>query len=254
MIAGMAAMTPLLVAAGVAVTLGAALQSATGFGFALVSAPLVFAALGPQEAIGTLLVLGTEVALLILAGERRRPRPLGREVAVILAAGLPGALAGVAVLRALDAVALQVAVTVGVLATLLARRVASRRARRPRPAWSAPAAGFAAGALSTSTNTSGPPLLLHLTGRGAEPAQVRDTITVCFLGLGAVSAVALTATRTSGAVPDPGVLAFLVPLVALGSLAGRRLFARLARSGAYEPVVTVALVAAVLTGLLTAVL
>ena len=250
----MATLTPLLVVTGVAVTLGAALQSATGFGFALVSAPLVFAALGPQEAIGTLLVLGTEVSLLIVAGERRRPRPLRRDAVVIVAASLPGAVAGVAVLRSLDAVALQVAVTVGVIATLLARRIASRRAQRPRPAWSAPVAGLAAGALSTSTNTSGPPLLLHLTGRGSEPAQVRDTITVCFLGLSAVSAVALWLTRTSGAVPDPGVLAVLVPLVALGSLAGRRLFARLAGSGAYEPVLTAVRVVAVLTGLLTAAL
>ncbi len=38
-------MTPLLVAAGVAVFAGAALQSATGFGFALLAAPLAFAAL-----------------------------------------------------------------------------------------------------------------------------------------------------------------------------------------------------------------
>ena len=248
-------MNTLLVVAGVAVTLGAALQSATGFGFALVAAPIVFAALPPQEAIGTLLVLGTEVSLLMLAAERRRPRPLGREAAVIVTAALPGALAGVAVLRSLDAVALQLAVTAGVIATLLARRLTARRgAAGPRPAWSAPLAGFAAGALSTSTNTSGPPLLLHLTGRGAEPVRVRDTITVCFLGLSAVSFAALWLTRTSGAVPDAGVLAVMVPLVALGSLLGRRLFARLAGSGAYEPVLTAVLVVAVLIGLLTAVL
>jgi len=248
-------MTPLLVVAGVAIALGAALQSATGFGFALVSAPLVFAALGPQEAIGTLLVLGTEVSLLMLAAERRRPRPLGRDAAVMVAAALPGALAGVAVLRSLDAVTLQVAVTLGVVATLLVRRLASRRAEPSRrPAWAAPAAGFTAGALSTSTNTSGPPLLLHLMGRGADPVRVRDTITVCFLGLSAVSVAALWLTRTSGAVPDAGVLAATVPLVAIGTLLGRRLFSRLARSGSYESVLTGVLVVAVVTGLLTALL
>ena len=129
-------MSTLLVVAGVAVALGAALQSATGFGFALVAAPLVFAALPPQEAIGTLLVLGTEVSLLMLAAERRRPRPLVRDAAIMVASALPGALAGVAVLRSLDAVTLQLAVTAGVIATLLVRRLAAARtagAPRGRP-------------------------------------------------------------------------------------------------------------------------
>ena len=63
---------PLVAAAAVAA--GAALQSATGFGFSVVAAPLVFAAVGPEEAVGLLLVLGTEVNVLTLATERRRSR------------------------------------------------------------------------------------------------------------------------------------------------------------------------------------
>jgi uncharacterized membrane protein YfcA len=243
---------PLLVAAGAAVLAGAALQTATGFGFALISAPLLFAALGPQEAIGTLLVLGAEVGLLIVAAEGRRPRPLMRDAVVLIAASTPGALVGVAVLRSLDETALQVAVSLGVVLTLVARRLVARGAPRPRPAWSAPVAGFAAGALSTSTNTSGPPLLLHLMGRGDEPGRVRDTITVVFLGLTVPSVAALWLTGTSGAVPDAGVLAAMVPLVALGSLVGRRAFAHLAHSGAYERVLTVVLLIAVTAALVVA--
>jgi hypothetical protein len=177
-------MTELVVAAGAAVGIGAVLQSATGFGFALVAAPLLFPALGPQEAIGTLLVLACVGSVLILVAERRRPRPLGRDAAVIVAASLPGAIAGVVVLRSLDSATLQYGVTASVMVALAVRRLAARTgslARRPR--WSAPAAGLAAGALTTSTNASGPPLLLHLTGRGTEPARVRDTINVCYLGL-----------------------------------------------------------------------
>jgi uncharacterized membrane protein YfcA len=241
-------MTPLLVAAGAAVLAGAALQSATGFGFALVSAPLLFAALGPQEAIGTLIVLGVVVGVLTLATEGRRPRPLLRDSAVLLAWAVPGAVAGVAVLRALDAVALQVALTAGVAATLGARRLGSRGG-----AWPAPVAGLAAGALTTSTSTSGPPLLLHLLGRGAEPAVVRDTLTACFLGLAAIGALALAATGTDGAAPSGGVLAALVPIAALGHLAGRPVFARLAHGEGYEPVLTGVLCVSVLVGLVAAV-
>ena len=57
------------------------LQAATGFGFSLVAAPLLFAAIEPEPAVGLLLVLGLEVNLLTLATERRRPRPLRRSTA-----------------------------------------------------------------------------------------------------------------------------------------------------------------------------
>src|SRR3954449_7364401 len=112
----------LLAAACVGVVAGTMLQAATGFGFSLVAAPLLFAAIEPEPAVVLLLVLGLEVNLLTLGTERRRPRPLKRSTAVMLGWSLPGALAGVAVLRALPAGALQVAVTLGVIATLAARR------------------------------------------------------------------------------------------------------------------------------------
>jgi uncharacterized protein len=240
---------PLIAAAAVAA--GAALQSATGFGFSIVAAPLVFAVVEPEEAVGLLLLLSSLVNVLTLATERRRPRPALRDCAVLLAFALPGAVAGVAVLRALDPVALQIAVSAGVVATLAARRVARDR---PVPAWGGPVAGLAAGALTTSTTTSGPPLLLYLLGRRLEPAQIRDTMPVCLLGLNAVGAVALWITDTPGAVPDAGLIALLVPVVVAGHLAGRPLFAALERSGRYEAVLTTVLLASVGTGLAVAAL
>jgi uncharacterized membrane protein YfcA len=239
---------PLIAAAAVAA--GAALQSATGFGFSVVAAPLVFAAIGPEEAVGLLLVLGTEVNVMTLATERRRPQPAVRECAVLLAFALPGAFAGVAALRALDPVALQVAVSIGVIATLAARHLS---AGRRTPGWAGPIAGLAAGGLSTSTTTAGPPMLVYLLGRGLSPVQLRDSLPVCFLGLTVVSVVALAVTGTSGAVPDAELVAVLVPVVAVGHLAGRPLFAALARSRRYEPVVTALLLISILAGLATAI-
>ena len=144
---------PLVAAAAVAA--GAALQSATGFGFSIVAAPLVFAVVEPEEAVGLLIVLGSLVNVLTLATERRRPRPVWRECAVLLAFALPGAVAGVAVLRALDPVALQIAVTAGVVATP-GRARGWRQKPRTAPAGRGPIAGLAAGALTTSTTTAGP--------------------------------------------------------------------------------------------------
>ncbi len=231
----------LLAAACVGVAAGAMLPAATGFGFSLTAAPLLFAAIGPEPAVVLLLALALEVNLLTLGTERRRPQPLRRATATILAWSAPGALAGVAVLRGLPADALQVAVTLGVAGTLAARRVTSAHL----PAW---AAGLAAGALTTSTSTNGPPLLLHLLGRGATPEQVRDTVTVCFVGLAPIGAAALLLTGDPD-LPDAALLAALLPAVAASHLVGRRGFRRLAAGGRYEPVLTAVLLVAVLAGL-----
>jgi uncharacterized protein len=240
---------PLVAAAAVAA--GAALQSATGFGFSMVAAPIVFAVVEPEEAVGLLIVLGALVNVLTLATERRRPEPALRESAVLLAFALPGAVAGVAVLRALDPVALQIAVSAGVCATVAARRLAGRRRA---PAWAGPIAGLAAGALTTSTTTAGPPLIIYLLGRRLDAARMRDTLSVCLLGLSVVGVAALAITGTSGAVPDAALVALLVPVVIAGHLAGRPLFAALLRSGRYEAVLTGVLLTAVVAGLLVALL
>jgi uncharacterized membrane protein YfcA len=237
------------VLAGAAVAAGAALQSATGFGFSLIAAPLVFAVLEPAEAVGLLTLLGTEVNLLTLFGERRRPRPAWREAVLIVAGAVPGAVAGVAVLRALDPVALQIAVSVGVVGTLITRRLVSGR---HTPGWAAPIAGFFSGGLTTSTTTSGPPMLVYLLGRALTPAELRDTLPLCFLGFSVVGALALVLTRTHGAVPDATLVAILVPVVAVSHVAGRPLFATLERSGSYERVVTTLLLVSLAVGLATA--
>jgi len=251
--------TPLLAATAVAVMAGAAIQSATGFGFALLAAPLAFAALDSHEAIGLLLLLGIEIGVLTLATEGRRPQPMVRRCAIVLAWAIPAAVAGVAVLRALDAVTLQIAVSIGVAATLIVRRRAPAEARRgggrgAESRWAAPVTGLSAGALVTSTNTSGPPLLLYLLGRGDDPGIVRDTLTVCQLGLSVIGAVALLATGTPDAVPRGWIVALFVPLVLLAHIAGRPLFSHLAETGRYEPVLNATLVIAVVAGLVTAVL
>lgn len=242
-------MTPLIAAAAVAA--GAALQSATGFGFSLIAAPLVFATVDAEEAVGLMIVLSCVQNLLTLGGERRRPQPMWRECLVILAFSLPGAVAGVYVLRALDPVALQVAVSVGVVATLIARRLSSAR---HLPGWGASVAGLTAGGLTTSTTTAGPPLLVYLLGRNLTPAQLRDSMPVCFIGLNVVGVIALLLTGTRGAIPDASLVAILVPVVAVGQVAGRPLFAALAQSRAFEPVITGVLLVSVVLGLTTAVL
>lgn len=237
-----------LIAIGPAVLAGGVLQSATGFGFALVSAPVVFAVLEPGEAIWLITALAALVNLLTLATEGRRPAPLRRDSAWLLAWSVPGALGGVVALRALDDVLLQALVTVAVLGSLAVRRLAPHRVRPS--AWHRPAAGLASGALSTSTGTNGPPLVLFLLVRGVDPERVRDTLGTVFL-VGAVLTVAVLAATGTGPFPHAGLLAACVPITAAGHLAGRRGFARL-RGGGYEAALALVLVASVCGGLLRA--
>jgi uncharacterized protein len=242
------------IAAGVAVLAGAALQSATGFGFALVSAPLVFAAAEPEEAVWLLIALGLIVNLMTLGTEGRRPQPLVRDSLTILAWAIPGVAAGVVALQALGSTALQVGVTLGVFATLavraLARRRRDARAGDPPP-WAAPAAGLASGALTTSTNTAGPPVALYALARGATPVQTRDTLTATFIGFALLGGAALALGGADA--PHGGALAALAPAAVAGHLLGRPVFARIAEDR-YELVLTAVLIATALAGLATVLL
>jgi uncharacterized protein len=242
--------TALEVAAGAAVLAGALLQSAVGFGFALVCAPLLFAAFGPAPAVGLLNLLALAVNGVSLLGEGRRPRPLGRLAATVLVWSAPGMLAGVAVLRNADAKLLQVALTVVVFATLAVRR--RTPGDRPAPAWAPPATGLASGVLTTTVSTAGPPIVLLLLGRGHAPARVRDTLVTIFIAQGLMAIAALAVTRTEAAVPPAAAVGALVPLALAGQLAGRPLFARLSARGGYERVLTAVLVLSAGIGLAAA--
>lgn len=245
-------MTGLEVAAGAAVLIGALLQSAVGFGFGLVSAPLLFAAFGPAPAVGLLNTLSLVLNVVLLAGEGRRPQPLGRLALAVVAWSVPGLLLGVVVLRNADDRVLQVALTVVVFASLLVRRRAGAPPRAA-PAWGAPAAGFSSGVLGTTTSTGGPPLVLLLLGRGHDPGRVRDTLVTIFIATSLLAVGVLAATGTSEAVPPAAAVAALVPLTVAGQIAGRPLFARLSVGGGYERMLTVVLVVSCAVGLAAAV-
>ncbi|MBA3262384.1 MAG: sulfite exporter TauE/SafE family protein, partial [Thermoleophilaceae bacterium] len=98
--------------AAVAAFLGAFVQSTTGFGFALVLSPALFAVMEPVEAVMALIVLGLALSLLVLF-ERGRPEHVDwRALVPILLASLPGLAVGAVALTQLSKEVLQVAVGV----------------------------------------------------------------------------------------------------------------------------------------------
>jgi uncharacterized membrane protein YfcA len=234
--------------AALALFAGAALQSATGFGFALVSAPILFALLGPREAVTAGVLVAMALNVLTLAGERRRPQVRGGDASALLAWSLPGLAIGALALRELSERVLSGLVAVAVLAGLalrvLALRTAAAAAARPR-AWQLPAAGVTGGALSTATSLNGPPLVFCLLARGASPAQMRDTLAAIVLVHAVLGLPALLLTGTF-ATPDAVWLLLLAGLA--GQLLGRRAFGRL-RGEHYERAVLVVLAVTALTAL-----
>jgi uncharacterized membrane protein YfcA len=229
--------------AAAAVFFGGALQSATGFGFALVSAPILFAVLGPREAVTAGVLLGLELSLLTLVAERRWPRVLSSAAAALVAWSLPGLALGAIALRELSDRLLSAFAGLAVLAALALRlRCNGRGSGRGRGCaplhrrWQTAAAGAASGALSTSTSLSGPPLVFYLLARGASPDQMRDTLAAIFVALALLGAPALV---IAGTFEMPDGLWVLLATAAAGQVVGRRGFAWL--GDRYETAVLIVL-------------
>jgi hypothetical protein len=211
-----------------AALVGAFVQSTTGFGFALVLSPALFAVMDPVEAVMALLVLGLALSLLVLF-ERGRPEHVDwRSLAPMLVAALPGLAVGAVALTQMSKQALQVAVGVAVVA------VAAWQLRRRRRGTGHPrlgrgagiGAGFVSGALTTSINVSGPPIVLWLEARGASPEEFRASLAATFVALDLTGGALLLVAQGSGSI-KPGTVGPLLVLVvagyALGALAFRRL-------------------------------
>src|SRR4029079_5024318 len=91
--------------------LGAAtVQAATGFGFALVAGPVLYAVMEPAAAVALVLIIGQVVNVLVLFGERRRPQVDWSAVRPALAAAIPGLPIGALIVRIVSATAMRLGV------------------------------------------------------------------------------------------------------------------------------------------------
>jgi uncharacterized protein len=204
--------------AAVAAFAGAAIQSASGMGFALVLSPALFAVMDPEEAVTAVLLLGAALCLLVLIESRRvATHGLGR----LLVPAVPGLLVGVVVLAVLSKQALQIGVGVAVIAAAAWQLRHRAAVRIP-----ATAAGFLSGVLTTSISVNGPPLALWLESQAVPPPPFRATLAAAFLILD-IAGIGLIAAREGADVIDPGRLGPLLGCVlvgyALGAVAFRRL-------------------------------
>ncbi|MFI5693642.1 sulfite exporter TauE/SafE family protein [Kribbella sp. NPDC051586] len=198
----------------------ASLQSSTGFGFGLLSAPVLSAFLGPVPAVTTVTIVGAVVDSLTLFGNRTRPRPSLPDVRIVSLAAVPGIAIGTLLLARLPSRILQLAIAASVVVAVILR-LRPRRLAEIRHWWFGPVTGLAWGALSAATTAGGPPLLIYLMHRFKDPRTIRDTIVTTNLVRLPLSLVLLALT---GAWRPPSGLPLLIGAGVCGWALGKFVF------------------------------
>lgn len=228
------------------VAFAAVVQYATGFGFALVSVPLLALVTDPHEAVLIGLMLGI-VGNISQAIEGRHVAD--RAVAGrILAGSLVGLPVGWYIYAHTDSRALQLTIggiillAVVVLALGLTLREASRRVDL--------IVGAVTGVLTTCTGTNGPPVVAVLHARRESPAVFRATSTTTFVGLSTMSLLIHGATGHLH-LHQFGTVALALPAVAIGAVGGIRV-RRLLSPATFRVVVLVLLTATATVAIATA--
>ena len=227
--------TPEFFVAFVITFFAATVQSTIGFGFALLSVPLL-SLLNPVFAPVPQLVVFLPLAVAIVVREWSAVEP--KSIAWILVGRIPGALIGVTLLKLLLQPALDVlmAAMVAVGVVLVVGKTAFRRSP-----WMDFAAGTASGTMAMVSAIGGPPIALLY--RNASGSTVRANLGLVFtIGV----CLTLTVRASAGEVSLEEVIvgvAFL-PAVLMGLHASRGLLTRVEGRILRNAIVLVALLAA----------
>lgn len=216
-----------LVAAPLIVLAAYVLFGISGFGSALVSIPLLAHFL-PLTTVLPLMVMLDFSAALSTAWRQRRLVD-AREARTVLPAMVIGVAAGVVLLRRLPGPALLAALGVFVAGYGLAGLWRGGRALR-LPALAAHPAGFVAGVLGALFGVGGPAYVVYFSGRIADPARLRATLSAVFT---AATAVRIAMFAAAGLLADPSLVltaAALLPLMLAGMWIGQRVHPRMTRA------------------------
>jgi hypothetical protein len=216
-----------------ATTFGSALLYAiSGFGFAVLAAPLFLLFLDP--AIQLVIIISTVLSIVVLRGLLPAIAPwLLLRLALGSLVGLP---LGLAAFRYADPILVRAAAGAMIFGFAILLAVSRRRSGQPGQGkhWTAfamsPGLDLAAGAVSgvagALVGQPGPPVLIYLLLAGAAARTVRATLLAFFaLSYG----VTLASHAATIGIPAPAWLAagILIPFAFLGGLAGRPIGDRL---------------------------
>lgn len=199
----------ILAVALVAFLLAGVAQSVTGFGSALVAAPLLALVAGPSTTV--VAVTLASLTLTGWAGVRERGHVDSRLAGRFVVAGLVGIPLGLVLLAHASDAALSVLMAATVLAALVLIASPIRLSGRPLTTW---ATGISSGALLTSTGMNGPPLVLGMEASGLPPRGFRATLQVvlCSQDVAAIAGFILIGSIDRTALLAAGVGVVASPL------------------------------------------
>jgi uncharacterized membrane protein YfcA len=232
---GMLGMASVIFTVLAATTFGSALLYAiSGFGFAVLAAPLFLLFLDPARAIQLVIIISTVLSIVVLRGLLPA---IALWLLVRLALGsLVGLPLGLAAFRYADPILVRAAVGAMIFGFAILMAVSRGRSGQPGQGeyWKAfamsPGLDLAAGAVSgfagALVGQPGPPVLIYLLLAGTAARTVRATLLAFF----ALSyAVTLASHAATIGIPASTWLAagILIPFAFLGGLAGRPIGDRL---------------------------
>lgn len=199
----------------------AAVSGLAGFGFSIVSVPVLLLVHDPGTtlALNKVLTLGTTWVILLDTWRLISWRRLAR----LLPFSIAGLFVGITVLLAVEETTIKLIVGVVVIAfamILLSGKIRLVTERR----WMAPVTGFVSGVSSTSTGMSGPPLVLYFTVIGMSVQAFRATSVTYFIALDLIGFPALL-SRGVISRNDLILAAIMVPPALAGRWAGSWLVA-----------------------------
>lgn len=189
-----------LIVVAVAIFSASFIQVLSGFGFALLSMPIMTIALPVEKAVVVSTILGM-IATLYQARLLRADTqwPLAKRLMIASIVGMP---LGLVILNVVSDTALKVALGVAVLiaTALLAARLNLSTASNHLDY----GVGFVSGVLTTSLSTNGPPLVFGLQARHLEAPAFRATIATVFA---VTNVVGLMLFIANGKITGEGLLA-----------------------------------------------
>ena len=226
---------PELLAALLAVTAGAAVQGAIGFGAGLVSIPLLLL-IDPAFVPGPVVIVGLVMNLLAVGVDVRHADWRGARGAMV---GLvPGTVVATLALSAFTGASMTVA---SACAVLVAVAVSAAGLRPPARRRTMLGAGFFSGYLTGTAGIGGPPLALAY--QGAPARTLRATLPAIFVAGGLLTLLALSRTHHLSAL-DWRLGLLLAPGSVLGYQVTRRMTAEVDGASLRSAVLVVSTVSA----------
>ncbi|MGK5741912.1 sulfite exporter TauE/SafE family protein [Micromonospora sp. URMC 103] len=203
------------------VLVGAFAQAVSGFGYALVTVPLLAATIDPRAAVVVSAL--TSIGLTLTAAVRERAYARWRVAALLNGTALLGLPLGLLVLARAPERVLSALIAVVVLGCVALVGLGVRMRTGPVGLG---AVGVLVGVLTAATGTNGPPLVAAFHSLGYDPRTFRATVAATFAGTGLMG---LGGFVLAGQVHADLVRISLValPAVPLGWWLGNRLFHRI---------------------------